>query len=311
MSFGIESFAYAGRGPLPQGFIPPGLSAADREIRFLQTGKWVRFPLPRPVAARRTFHIMSPISSAEIDGGRSRSPKSTDEFSGSGVCRRPAGIFFLLVPILALGAFLSWQTFRVGRAVFADGRYFHPPVRKGFAAGSGNADLLHHLGTLYSTDPTEANPTEAVKNLRQAVARNPRRWDYWMDLGIACDFASDIACSDHAFEQSAAINPKTPAVMWAVGKSLPSHRPARQGLSRIPPPHCPRPAILDSGFSHAVPRHARSAGNLRRDCRQFPRSLHPVLFAPLFMFDGRLRKRHEALGGDDFRPRSASPNFLW
>jgi tetratricopeptide (TPR) repeat protein len=159
---------------------------------------------------------MSPISSAEIDGGRSRIQSPPTNFREWSL-PPAAGIFLLLLPILALGAFLSWQTFRVGRAISRMDDISIPQSEKALQQDPGNADLLHHVGTLYSTDPTEANPAEAVRNLREAVARNPRRWDYWMDLGIACDFASDIACSDHAFEQSAAINPKTPAVMWAVG----------------------------------------------------------------------------------------------
>ncbi len=77
--------------------------------------------------------------------------------------------------------------------------------------------MIHRLGVVYSSDPTEINLSESVKYLRKAVALNPRRWDFWADLGTTCDFAGDTACSDEAFERALALNPMTPAVQWAQG----------------------------------------------------------------------------------------------
>src|SRR5208337_3205172 len=79
------------------------------------------------------------------------------------------------------------------------------------------ADLIHNLGSVYTTSPTDSNLSEAVKYLRQAVALNPRRWDYWSDLGKSCDFAGEAACADEAFERALALNPMAPSVQWALG----------------------------------------------------------------------------------------------
>ncbi len=153
---------------------------------------------------------------SKFAGGGVGSPNRTArtwEFS-----LRPAGMALLLMaPLMIFAIVMSWETFRVSRAVYHLDDISIPPVEKALQQDPGNADLLHHLGSLYYTDPTEANSTRAVKYLSEAVRLNPRRWDYWMDLGIACDFASDLSCSDPAFTQAEALNSKTPAIMWSVG----------------------------------------------------------------------------------------------
>jgi tetratricopeptide (TPR) repeat protein len=131
---------------------------------------------------------------------------------------RPWGRALLfLAPIVVLSMVLAWQAFRVARAVYQIDDISIPGIQKALQQDPGNADLLHRLGSVYTTDPSEGNLSEAVKYLRQAVQLNPRRWDYWSDLGVACDFGPDIACSDEAFERAAALNPMTPAVSWALG----------------------------------------------------------------------------------------------
>jgi hypothetical protein len=69
----------------------------------------------------------------------------------------------------------------------------------------------------YSFDPTETDHAESVKYLQEAVQINPRRWDYWIDLAVACDFGGETACADAAYERAASINPLTPSILWAVG----------------------------------------------------------------------------------------------
>ena len=154
----------------------------------------------------------SPDLSGEKDRGR-QLPNYVREWS-----LRPWAYAFLFVaPIVVLSVVLSWQTFRVARAIYQLDSISIPDLMKSLQQDPGNADLAHRLGSTYSTDPSEANIPEAVKYLRQAAESNPRRWDYWTDLGIACDQGGDTACSDAAFERAAAINPKTPAILWTLG----------------------------------------------------------------------------------------------
>jgi tetratricopeptide (TPR) repeat protein len=142
---------------------------------------------------------------------------------------RPWGRALLfLAPIVALSSVLAWEAFRVARAAYKVDDISIPGIQKALQEDPGNADLLHRLGSVYTTDPSEGNLSEAVKYLQQAVEINPRRWDYWSDLGVACDFGPDTACSDQAFERAAALNPMTPAVLWALGNHyLLTNRPEK------------------------------------------------------------------------------------
>lgn len=154
----------------------------------------------------------TPDPSGEKERGRQR-PNYVKEWS-----LRPWGYAFLfLLPITVFSAVLGWETFRAARAVHDLDSISIPDLTKSLQRDPGNADLAHRLGSTYSIDPSEANLPEAVKYLRQAVQSNPRRWDYWIDLGIVCDETGDTACSDPAFERAAAINPKTPSILWASG----------------------------------------------------------------------------------------------
>ena len=53
--------------------------------------------------------------------------------------------------------------------------------------------------------------------LRKAVTLNPGRWDYWADLGTACDLTGDLPCSDDADARALALNPMSPSLHWTLG----------------------------------------------------------------------------------------------
>jgi len=122
-----------------------------------------------------------------------------------------------LIPIIAGSLWLSPEAIRVAQATSQVDGGFIPDIQKALRQDPENADLIHRLGLVYSANSIDTNLSEAVKDLRQAAALNPRRWDYWSDLGTACDFVGDTACSDEAFERAVALNPMTPAVQWALG----------------------------------------------------------------------------------------------
>ena len=98
-----------------------------------------------------------------------------------------------LAPIIAGSVWLSHVAVVIARVTYQTETVSIPDIQKAIARDPNNADLIHRLGYVYSSSPTDSDMTESVKNLREAIALNPRRWDYWRDLGASCDFAGDIA----------------------------------------------------------------------------------------------------------------------
>jgi hypothetical protein len=159
---------------------------------------------------------MTPFSNPDLSAGRTssrRRPKYLFEWSLRPWWRAMA----LLLGVIALSILLTYETTRVALATGPVDSISIPAVQKGLAHDPGNSALLHQLGLLYASSPTEMNPAEALKCLRQAVTLNPHRWEYWTDLAIACDSAGDTACSDQAFERARALNPLTPRLQWVIG----------------------------------------------------------------------------------------------
>jgi len=122
-----------------------------------------------------------------------------------------------LIPIIAVSVWLSHVAIVVARVTYQTETVSIPYIQKAISQDPDNADLIHRLGYVYASSPTDSDMSESVKNLRKAIALNPRRWDYWEDLGKSCDFAGDMACSDEAFDHTLALNPMAPSVQWTVG----------------------------------------------------------------------------------------------
>jgi tetratricopeptide (TPR) repeat protein len=126
-------------------------------------------------------------------------------------------VALFLIPILALSASLAWEVIRVARVTTEIDKLSIIDVQRALSQDPGNTDLIHHLGLVYSLNPTDLNLSEAVKYLRMAVELNPRHWDFWADLGATCDFVGNTTCSDEAFERARVLNPMTPSLQWMVG----------------------------------------------------------------------------------------------
>jgi hypothetical protein len=123
---------------------------------------------------------------------------------------------------------LADEAIRVARVTYQLDTLSIPDLQKALRQDPGNPDLVHRLGWVYAYNPTAINLPEAVKYLRQAVELNPRRWDFWSDLGTTCDFVGDTACSDEAFERARVLNPMTPGLQWVLGNHyLLTNRPAK------------------------------------------------------------------------------------
>jgi len=126
-----------------------------------------------------------------------------------------AALFLLLV--LSLSSWLSYEVIRVAWLAYEADIHYIPDLEKALRIDPDNYDIFHRLGLVYSYEPTDLNPSEGKKYLRRAAELNPRRWDFWADLGATCDFAGDTVCSDEAYGRAQPLNPMTPSVQWAIG----------------------------------------------------------------------------------------------
>ena len=126
-------------------------------------------------------------------------------------------VALFLIPIIVGCVWLSYKAILVAHVTYQVNTVSIPDIQKAINQDPDNADLIHNLGVVYASSPTDSNVPESVKNLRKALALNPRRWDYWADLGTSCDFAGDTACSDQAFDRALALNPMAPSMQWALG----------------------------------------------------------------------------------------------
>ena len=173
-------------------------------------------PHPSRPFASGIMHEMSQFPNPDLAGERApfwRNSLHTFEWS-----LRPAWrVALFLIPIIAVSAWLSREAIRVAQATSQVDGGFIPDIQKALQQDPDNPDLIHRLGLVYSVNSIDTNLSEAVKDLRKATALNPRRWDYWSDLGTTCDFVGDTACSDEAFERAVVLNPMTPALQWALG----------------------------------------------------------------------------------------------
>jgi hypothetical protein len=122
-----------------------------------------------------------------------------------------------LAPIMAGSVWLSREAILVAHVTYQVNTVSLPDIQKALNEDPDNADLIHNLGVVYASSPTDSNALDSVRYLRRAVALNPRRWDYWADLGASCDFAGDPACSDDAFNRALKLNPMAPSMQWALG----------------------------------------------------------------------------------------------
>jgi hypothetical protein len=90
-------------------------------------------------------------------------------------------------------------------------------VRKGLALDPDNPELHHRLSQLYGDSLEPSNLTEGVAQARRAVALDPNKFDYWLNLASACESLPDNACVEQALERAVALCPMVPMVWWTAG----------------------------------------------------------------------------------------------
>lgn len=167
------------------------------------------------IAASRIIHEMSQLSRPNLSG-ESASHRGSSDYILERPLRPPWRAAFFLLPIIAVSVGLAWEAIRVARVTFQVDTVSIPDIQKALRQDPNNFDLVHRLGLVYSYDATNTDLSESVKYLRRAADLNPRRWDFWADLGSSCDYVGDTACSDQAFERASALNPMSPSLQWSM-----------------------------------------------------------------------------------------------
>lgn len=133
-----------------------------------------------------------------------------------------------LAAILAGSVWMSAAALRSALSAYRLDAVSIADVQNALRWDPDNPDLVHRLGLVYTYDQTDLDTSESLKYLRQAVVLNPRRWEFWSDLGTSCDFVMDTACSDEAFRRAWALNPMGPTLGWAMGNHyLLTNRPEK------------------------------------------------------------------------------------
>jgi tetratricopeptide (TPR) repeat protein len=165
--------------------------------------------------ASRINHEMDQLTNLDLSGERAPFPYNSN-YLIEGPLRPWWRAALFLIPILVGSVWLAYEAIRVAWVTYQVDTLSIPDLQKALLLDPGNPYLVHRLGLVYSYDPANINLPEAVKYLRQGVELNPHRWDFWSDLGTACDFVGDTACSDEAFERARVLNPMMPALQWAL-----------------------------------------------------------------------------------------------
>ena len=167
------------------------------------------------IGAPRIIHEMNQFPNPDFATAKaSFSPNSPYVYEWS---LRPVWrVALFLLPLIAGAVWLGRQAIRIAQVTYQVNTVSVTDIQKAIDKDPGNADLIHRLGVVYSTSPADIDLTEAVKNLHKAAALNPRRWDYWLDLGTSCDFAGDTQCSDAAFMRALELNPMSPSMQWTL-----------------------------------------------------------------------------------------------
>jgi len=81
-------------------------------------------------------------------------------------------------------------------------------VRKAAALDPKNPAIQYRVGMLYTS--AELSPDRGLPYLRQAVAINPQRAQYWSGLGLACFATGDLECAHLGFGEAVRLSPMVP-----------------------------------------------------------------------------------------------------
>jgi hypothetical protein len=126
-----------------------------------------------------------------------------------------SGLFLSLVTLAALAG--SAEVIKIARVTALGSSTEVSAVGKGLALDSDNPELHYRLSQLYGDSLELSNLTEGVRQARRAVALNPHKFDYWLNLASTCESIRDNACAARAVHQVLVLCPMTPRIWWVAG----------------------------------------------------------------------------------------------
>jgi tetratricopeptide (TPR) repeat protein len=129
--------------------------------------------------------------------------------------RTRAVLFLLIISVPAI--LFATKTMRVALAETWGDSGELDKVRRAVALDPVNPKLHYMLGVLYLLGIESTGPAQAVREMRQATALNPRVARYWSGLGQACLAADEPACADQAYQRAAELAPSNPQFAWEAG----------------------------------------------------------------------------------------------
>ena len=86
-------------------------------------------------------------------------------------------------------------------------------LRRAIALDPSDPQPHYALGMVYLAG-TEGSLAQALSELHQAIALNPRIARYWSGLAQACYAAGDQTCADDAFQRATVLAPRMPEFAW-------------------------------------------------------------------------------------------------
>jgi tetratricopeptide (TPR) repeat protein len=126
-----------------------------------------------------------------------------------------SGLFLSLVTLAALVG--SAEAIKIARVTALGSSTEVSAVRKGLALDPGSPQLHYRLSQLYGDSLELSNLTEGVAQARRAVALNPHKFDYWLNLASACESIRDNTCATKALRRALMLCPMTPRIWWVAG----------------------------------------------------------------------------------------------
>ena len=140
---------------------------------------------------------------------------------------------WILLAALAIAALLIWQAGRIELANYLIRSQSSAKIERGIRLLPGNADAWDRLGRFRQWDLMDPDPSAAIADYKNAVAREPTSPYYWMDLGSAFEDTGDIASAREALGHAEDIYPASADVAWHYGNFLLREGVPAEGIKEI------------------------------------------------------------------------------
>jgi tetratricopeptide (TPR) repeat protein len=123
-------------------------------------------------------------------------------------------IWLFLLAVTVPAVWLGYWSLRGTVAIRLSGGDDFGRTQRAAELDPANPQIREKLGLIRLFAVREAQPAAAVKYFQQAIKLAPRRPGFRVDLASACDWSSDLDCSDAALTQALKLSPMVPRLEW-------------------------------------------------------------------------------------------------